>query len=73
MGSGTISRELTSERTQDLGKVTLEADERLNKLNFQWQSLRFGMAKEIAAHAPFRKEFISAQKVETGLTIQHNA
>ena len=48
MGSGTISRELTSERTQDLGKVTLEADERLNKLNFQWQSLRFGMAKEIA-------------------------
>ena len=38
------------------------ADERLNQLNFQMASLRFGMAKEIAAHAPFRKEFISTQE-----------
>ena len=35
--------------------VTKAADERLNKLNFQMASLRFGMATEIAAHAPFGK------------------
>ena len=29
--------------------VTKAADERLNKLNFQMASLRFGMATEIAA------------------------
>ena len=35
--------------------VTKAADERLNQLNFQMASLRFGMATEIAAHAPFGK------------------
>ena len=36
--------------------VTKAADERLNKLNFQWQNKTwFGMAMEIAAHAPFGK------------------
>ena len=41
--------------------------------NFQSKSLRFGMAKEIAAHAPFGKSSSALKKVETGLTIQHNA
>ena len=40
---------ITSERTQDLGNVILEADERLDKVNTQWQSLGFGMANGIAA------------------------
>ena len=57
LGSGTISRQQKSERIQDLNNATLAkaADERLNKLNFQMASLRFGMATEIAAHAPFGK------------------
>ena len=33
--------------------VTKAADERLNQLNFQMASLRFGMAKEIAAQGQF--------------------
>ena len=33
-----------------------------NKLISNGKTLRFGMAKEIAAHAPFRKEFISTQE-----------
>ena len=53
--------------------VTKAADERLNKLNFQMASLRFGMATEIAAHAPFGKSSSALKKIETGLTIQHNA
>ena len=35
---GNNSERISSERTQDLGNVTLEADERLNQLNFQWQN-----------------------------------
>ena len=31
--------------------VTKAADERLNQLNFQMASLRFGMATEIATHS----------------------
>ena len=51
LGSGTISR-ISSERIPRFRKyATRAADERLNQLNFQWQSLRFGMAKEIATHS----------------------
>ena len=50
--------------------VTKAADERLNQLNFQMATLRFGMATEIAAHAPFGKSSSALKKVETGLTIQ---
>ena len=61
--------ENNSERIPRFRKyATRAADERLNQLNFQWQSLRFGMAKEIAAHAPFGKSSSALKKVETGLT-----
>ena len=37
----------------------------------KWQNKTwFGMATEIAAHAPFGKSSSALKKVETGLTIQ---
>ena len=42
--------------------VTKAADERLTNSISKWQNKTwFGMATEIAAHAPFGKEFISTK------------
>ena len=38
--------------------------------NFQWQNIRFGMAKEIAAHTTFLKEFIHTKNERRAITIK---